>query len=88
MNRLPFDFLLGVLLLFQFEHVLVEIELQILVGVVDAHLLKTVFLEIFESENIQYVDRQKTITLVDCLVHAVHQPAEQRTFPQQYNIIE
>jgi len=39
------DFLLGVLLLFQLEYVLVEVHLQILVGVVDAQLFETVFLK-------------------------------------------
>jgi hypothetical protein len=43
-DGLPLDFLLGVLLLLQLENVLVEVELQVFVGVVDAHLLKTVLL--------------------------------------------
>lgn len=42
---LPLDFFLGVLLLFQFEYVLVEVNLQILVGVIDAQLFETVFLK-------------------------------------------
>lgn len=36
----------GVLLLFQFEYVFVEVYLQVLVGVVNAQLFETVFLEI------------------------------------------
>lgn len=43
-DGLPLDSLFGVLLLLELENVLVEVELQILVGVVDAQLLKTVFL--------------------------------------------
>lgn len=43
-NVLPLDFFFGVFLLFQFEYVLVEVHLQILVGVVNAQLFKTIFL--------------------------------------------
>ncbi len=43
-DGLPLDSLLGVFLLFQLENMLVEVELQVLVGVVDAQLLETVFL--------------------------------------------
>lgn len=43
-DGLPLDSLFGVLLLLELENVLVEVELQVLVGVVDAQLLKTVFL--------------------------------------------
>jgi hypothetical protein len=41
---LPLNFLFGVFLLFQFENVLVEVKLQVFVGIVDAHLFKTVLL--------------------------------------------
>ena len=44
-DGLPLDPFLGVLLLFQLENVLVEVELQVLVGVVDAQLLETVLLQ-------------------------------------------
>lgn len=43
-DGLPFDALLGVLLLLQFENVLIKVELKVLVGVVDAQLFQTVFL--------------------------------------------
>lgn len=40
-NALPPNALLTVLLLLVLEHVLIEVELQVLIGVVDAELLKT-----------------------------------------------
>ena len=43
-DGLPLDAFFGVLLLLKLENVFVEVELQILVGVIDAQLLKTVFL--------------------------------------------
>jgi hypothetical protein len=42
LDDLPLEVLLGVLLLLQLEDVLVEVELQCLVGVVDAQLLEAV----------------------------------------------
>lgn len=44
-NEIPFDALLAVLLLFQHKHVMVEELLQLLIGQVDAQLLKGVHLE-------------------------------------------
>lgn len=43
-DGLPLDPLFGVFLLLQLENVLVKVELQVLVGVIDAQLLKAVFL--------------------------------------------
>ena len=48
---LPADLLLGVLLLFQLEDVLVEEILQCLVGIVDAQLLKAVVVEVLQEED-------------------------------------
>ena len=45
-DRLPIDALFGVLLLLKLENVFVEVELQVLVGVVDAQLFETVFLHV------------------------------------------
>lgn len=44
-NEVPFDALLAVLLLLQHKHVVVEELLQLLIGEVDAQLLKGVHLE-------------------------------------------
>ena len=43
--------------LFQFEHVLVEVVLQLLVGEVDAKLLKAVLLKVFESKDVENANR-------------------------------
>jgi len=50
----PVDLLACVLLLFQTEHVLVKEELQRLVRVVDAQLLKTVCMEVLRTLGWQY----------------------------------
>ena len=50
---IPLNLLFGVLRLLQLKNVLVEEVLQVLVGVVDAHLLKAVMLKIFKSKNVQ-----------------------------------
>ncbi|MPC26389.1 hypothetical protein E2C01_019525 [Portunus trituberculatus] len=44
LNVLPVNLLLGILLLLQLEDVLIEVKLQLLIGIVDAQLLKTVLL--------------------------------------------
>lgn len=44
--------------LFQFENVLVEIILKLLVGIVDAELFKAVPLEVFKSEYVEDPDGQ------------------------------
>lgn len=43
-DGLPLDALFGILLLFQLENMLIEVELQVLVGVVDTQLFETVLL--------------------------------------------
>lgn len=42
--------------LFQFEHMLVEVELKLLIGIVDAELLKTIHSEHFKPKNVQQTD--------------------------------
>ena len=49
----PVDVLVVVLLLFEFEDVMDEELLEVLVGVVDAQLFEAVALEILEAEDIQ-----------------------------------
>lgn len=51
---LPIYAFVIVFLLFQFEYMLNEELLEILVGIVDAKLLKAVVIEILEAEDIQY----------------------------------
>lgn len=53
----PVDALLVVHVLLQFEDVLVEVELQLLVGIVDAELLKTVQRKVFKAKNIENANR-------------------------------
>lgn len=48
-DHTPFDSLFDVLFLLQFEHVQIELLLELLVGVVDAKLLERVGFERFES---------------------------------------
>ena len=43
-DGLPLDAFFGVLLLLKLENVFIKVELQILVGVIDAQLFETVFL--------------------------------------------
>lgn len=43
--------------LLKFEDMLVEVVLQVLIGVVDAELLKAVLVEILESKDVQNADR-------------------------------
>lgn len=43
-DGLPFDLLLGILLLLQFENMFIEVELKIFIGVIYTKLLKAVLL--------------------------------------------
>ena len=52
-NLLPVDALLAVLLLFHFEDMFHKELLQVFVGIVDAHLFKTIVLKILKSKDIQ-----------------------------------
>ena len=52
-NMMPIDRFQVVFFLFQFENVLDEKLLQILVGKIDAKLLKRIRIEIFKTKNIQ-----------------------------------
>lgn len=60
---LPIDSLVIVLLLLQFENVLYEELLQILVGIVDAELLETVVIEVLETKNVEHSDRTARLVL-------------------------
>lgn len=44
-NGLPFNFLLGILLLLQLKNMLVEVELEIFISIIYTKLLKAVFLQ-------------------------------------------
>lgn len=60
----PADALAAVLLLFVLEHVLVEVVLQVLVGVVDAQLLEAVArTEVLEAEYVEDACNEKNIVL-------------------------
>ena len=56
----PIDMFVVVLLLFEFEDVMNEELLQVLVGVVDAQLLETVALEVLEAEDVQDAETKQT----------------------------
>ncbi len=77
-DKLPLDALALVLLLLQDEHGVVEELLQLLVGVVDAHLLERVELEDLEAGHVEDADEGGALALgpVQRAVDAVHQPAE------------
>jgi len=51
---LPIDALVIILFLLQFEYMLNEKLLQILVGIINAKLLEAVVIEVFETKDIQY----------------------------------
>ena len=51
LHSLPSDAFPGILFLLQLEDVLVEVELQLLVGKVDAQLLKTVHLKVLGNDG-------------------------------------
>ena len=53
----PRDLLACVLLLFELEYMLVEVELKRLVGVVDTQLLEAIRGEVLEPEYVQNGDR-------------------------------
>ena len=56
-DTLPLDAFLFVLLLLQGEHVLVELLLQLLVGIVNAELFEGVLCKDLESKDIQDADK-------------------------------
>lgn len=51
---LPVNALVIVLLLFQFEYMLNEKLLEILISIIDAELLEAVVIKVLEAEDIQY----------------------------------
>lgn len=55
-NLRPLHFLLAVLFLFHSEHVLVELLLKFLIGIVDAKLLKGILFEDLKAKDIQETD--------------------------------
>mmetsp|Transcript_22306 Transcript_22306/g.46370 ORF Transcript_22306/g.46370 Transcript_22306/m.46370 type:complete len:248 (+) Transcript_22306:3960-4703(+) len=55
-DKFPQDSLTLIFVLFQLEHIFVELLLQCLIGVIDANLLKIVDFKSLESEDIQHSD--------------------------------
>ena len=77
-DKLPYDTLLLVLLLLEYEHVVVEELLQTLISVVDTQLLKRVEFEYLKSSNIQYTDEVLALLLgVQGGVTTHHHPVEE-----------
>lgn len=62
-DEFPLDVLLSVLLLFQDKHVMVEELLELLVGEVDAELLKRVHHKDLKTSNVQYSDEEVLASL-------------------------
>ena len=56
-DLVPFDPFPVVLFLLQFEHMADKELLQLLIGVVDAELLKRVMFKLFKTKNIEKADR-------------------------------
>ena len=76
-DKVPLDALLAVLLLFQLKHVVVEKLLQLLVGVVDAQLLKRVLLENLKARDVQDTNKVlATVARLERLVDARDKPAK------------
>ena len=67
-DLLPVDALLVVLLLLELEDVLVKVELELLVGVVDAKLLKRVFHKVLETKDVEHTDEGVLAPLADRVV--------------------
>ena len=59
-NVFPIDVFVVVLLLFEFEDVMNEELLEILIGVIDAQLFETVALEVLEAEDVQDAEARET----------------------------
>lgn len=67
-------------MLLQFEDMLIEIELEVLVRVIDAQLLEAVLREILEPEYIEYRDGGRLFrSFVDDVIDTSDQPREQWT---------
>ena len=62
-DELPLDVLLAVLLLLQHKHVVVEELLQLLIGEVDAELLKRVHHENLKTSNVQHSNEEVLASL-------------------------
>lgn len=76
----PFNFLLRVLLLLELENMLVEIEVQILVCVIDAQLLKAVLGKIFKSKYVEDTNGRGLLSsLVNDVINSSDQPGKQGT---------
>lgn len=63
-NELPFDVLLPVLLLLEHKHVVVEELLELLVGEVDAQLLKGVHHEDLKTSDVKHSDEEVLSSLL------------------------
>ena len=75
----PVELLAHVLLLFQLENVLIELLLQLLVGVVDAELFETVDLERFEAVDVQDADEAvRVLRPLQSLVDQLHHHGEEQ----------
>jgi hypothetical protein len=62
--------------LFEFEHVVIEKLLELLVGVVNTDLFEAVLLEDFETGNIENTNEESSLFGVQDLVHSSDDPQE------------
>ena len=67
-DELPLDVLLAVLLLFQDKHVVVEELLELLIGEVDAELLKRVHHKDLKTGDVQHSDEEVLTSLYGRIV--------------------
>jgi len=65
--------------LLKLEDVLVEKELKLLVGVVNAKLLEAVLLEVLKSEDVQDSHERKTLGLANGGIDGLENPSEHAT---------
>ena len=78
-DLVEFDAFGDVGLLLEFERVLIEVLLQLLIGVVDAKLLKAIVFENFKAENVEDANGARALLAgrgSDGLVDLLHNPVE------------
>ena len=75
-DALPVDSLFLVLLLFLLEDELVKVELEGLVGVIDAELLKAVDRKILKAKNVKDSHKGQGLVLANCAVDFAQDPRE------------
>lgn len=77
-NHIPNDSLFEVLFLFQFEHMLIELLLQLLVGIINRKLFEGITDKCLKTVNVQDADETMLLsTTCQTLIDNVHDVLEQ-----------